>query len=88
MKRGNLRANVKGEYQVEEPQDTEYQCSQRGRPSRSSEEVSVMEMEQRGEQSIGFSRVSIAEKTTSAVINRGKGGRIERDGKERTHEHK
>lgn len=46
-KRGNLRANVKGEYQVEEPQDTEYQCSQRGRPSRSSEEVSVMEMERR-----------------------------------------
>ena len=54
----------------------------------SSEEVSVMEMEQRGEQSISFSRVSIAEKTTSAVINRRKGGRIERDGEERTHGHK
>ena len=46
-KRGNLRVNVKGEYQVEEPQDIEYQCSQRGRPSHSSEEVSVMEMERR-----------------------------------------
>ena len=33
-----------------------------------------MEMEQRGEQSISFSRVSIAEETTSAVTNRGKGG--------------
>ena len=44
-----------------------------------------MEMERRGEQSISFSRVSIAEKTTSAVINRGKGGQFKRDGKERTH---
>ena len=44
-----------------------------------------MEMEQRGEQSISFSRSRVAEKTTSAVTNRGKGGRIERDGKERTH---
>ena len=40
----------------------------------SSEEVSVMEMERRGEQLTSFSRVSIAEKTTSAVINRVKGG--------------
>lgn len=31
-----------------------------------------MEMEQRGEQSISFSRVSIAEKTTSVVTNREK----------------
>ena len=47
-----------------------------------------MEMEQRGEQSISLSMSRVAEKATSAVINRGKGGRIERDGKERTHEHK
>ena len=47
MKHGNLRTNVKGEYQVEEPQDKEYQCSHRGRLNRSSEEVSVMEMERR-----------------------------------------
>ena len=47
-----------------------------------------MEMEQRGEQSNSFSRVLIAEETTSAVTNRGKDGQIERDGKERTHEHK
>ena len=40
-----------------------------------------MEMERRGEQSISFSRVSIAEKTTSAVTNRVKGGRFKRDGK-------
>lgn len=53
-----------------------------------SEEVSVMEMERRGEQSISFSRVSIAEKTTSAVTNRVKGGQFKRDGKERTHGHK
>jgi len=33
-----------------------------------------MEMERRGEQSISFSMVSIAEKTTSAVTNREKGG--------------
>ncbi len=33
-----------------------------------------MEMERRGEQSISFSMVSIAEKTTSAVTNRVKGG--------------
>ena len=33
-----------------------------------------MEMERRGEQSISFSRVLIAEKTTLAVINRVKGG--------------
>ena len=39
-----------------------------------SEEITVMEMERRGEQSISFSRVSIAEKTTSAVTNREKGG--------------
>ena len=47
-----------------------------------------MEMEQRGEQSISFSRVLIAEKTTSAVTNRGKGGQFKRDRKERTHGHK
>jgi len=57
-------------------------------PLPDSEEVSVMEMEQRGEQSISFSRSRVAEKTTSAVINRRKGGRIERDGEERTHGHK
>ena len=47
MKHGNLRTNVKGEYQVEEPQDKEYQCSHRGRLNRSSDEVSVMGMERR-----------------------------------------
>ena len=36
-------------------------------------EVSVMEMERRGEQSISLSMSCIAEKTTSAVINRVKG---------------
>ena len=46
-KHGNLETNVKGEYQVEEPQDKEYQCSHRGRLNRSSEEISVMEMERR-----------------------------------------
>ena len=35
----------------------------------SSEEVSVMEMEQRGEQSISLSMPHIAEMTISAVIN-------------------
>lgn len=47
MKHGNLRTNAKGEYQVEEPQDKEYQCSHRGRLNHSSDEVSVMEMERR-----------------------------------------
>ena len=47
-----------------------------------------MEMERRGEQSISFSMSRVAEETTSAVISRGKGGRVERGGKERTHEHK
>ena len=47
-----------------------------------------MEMEQRGEQSISLSMSRIAEKTTSAVPNREKGGRFKRDGKERTHGHK
>ena len=47
-----------------------------------------MEMEQRGEQSISLSMSRIAEKTTSAVINRVKDGQIKRDGKERTHGHK
>ena len=47
-----------------------------------------MGMERRGKQSISFSMSRVAEKTTSAVINRGKDGRIERDGKERTHGHK
>lgn len=60
----------------------------RGRLNRSSEEVSVMEMEQRGEQSISLSRSRIAEMTTSAVTNRAKGGQIKRGGKERTHGHK
>lgn len=45
-------------------------------PLPDSEEVSVMEMEQRGEQSISSSRSRIAEMTTSAVTNRGKDGRI------------
>ena len=54
----------------------------------SSEEVSVMEMERRCEQSISLSMSRIAEMTTSAVINREKGGQIKRDGKERTHGHK
>ena len=54
----------------------------------SSEEVSVMEMEQRGEQSISLSMSWIAEMATSAVTNREKGGQIKRDGKERTHGHK
>ena len=56
--------------------------------SHSSEEVSVMEMERRTEQSISFSMSRIAGKTTSAVTNRAKDGQTERDGKERTHEHK
>ena len=47
-----------------------------------------MGMEQRGEQSISLSMSRIAEMTTSVVINRGKGGQIKRDGKERTHGHK
>ena len=54
----------------------------------SSEEVSVMEMERRGEQSISLSMSRIAEMATSAVTNRVKGGQIKRDGKERTHGHK
>ena len=53
-----------------------------------SEEVSVMEMEQRGEQSISLSMSRIAEEITSAVTNRVKDGQIKRDGKERTHGHK
>lgn len=53
-----------------------------------SEEVSVMEMERRGEQSISLSMSRIAEMTTSAVTNRVKGGQIKRGGKERTHGHK
>ena len=47
-----------------------------------------MEMERRGEQSISLSMSRIAEEITSAVTNRGKGGQIKRDGKERTHGHK
>ena len=54
----------------------------------SSEEVPVMGMERRGEQLISLSMSRIAEMTTSAVINRGKGGQIKRGGKERTHGHK
>ena len=60
----------------------------RGRLNCSSEEVSVMEMEQRGEQSISLSMSCIAEMATSAVTNRVKDGQIKRDGKERTHGHK
>ena len=47
-----------------------------------------MGMERRAEQSIGFSMSRVAEKTTSAVTNRVKGGQFKRDGKERTHGHK
>ena len=47
-----------------------------------------MEMERRGEQSISLSMSRVAEMTTSAVTNRGKDGRIERDGKERTYGYK
>ena len=47
-----------------------------------------MEMERRGEQSISLSMSRVAERTTSAVTNREKGGQIERDGKERTYGHK
>ena len=54
----------------------------------SSEEVFVMETEQRGEQSISLSMFRIAEMTASVVTNRGKGGQIKRGGKERTHGHK
>ena len=54
----------------------------------SSEEVSVMEMEQRGEQSISLSMSRVAKMTTSAVTNRVKDGQIKRGGKERTHGHK
>ena len=57
-------------------------------PLPDSEEVSVMEMEQRGEQSISLSMSRIAEEITSAVTNRGKEGQIKRGGKERTHGHK
>ena len=54
----------------------------------SSDEVSVMEMERRGEQSISLSMSRIAEMATSAVTNRVKDGQIKRDGKERMHGHK
>ena len=47
-----------------------------------------MEMERRGEQSISLSMSRVAEETTSAETKRVKDGRIERDGKERTHGHK
>ena len=47
-----------------------------------------MGMERRGEQLISLSMSRSAEMTTSAVINRGKGGQIKRGGKERTHGHK
>ena len=57
-------------------------------PLPDSEEVSVIEMEQRGEQSISLSMSRIAEEITSAVTNRVKDGQIKRDGKERTHGHK
>ena len=57
-------------------------------PLPDSEEVSVMEIEQRGEQSISLSMSRIAEEITSAVTNRVKDGQIKRDGKERTHGHK
>ena len=38
MERGNLRAGVKGGYQADEPQGTEYQYSHRGRVACSSED--------------------------------------------------
>ena len=57
-------------------------------PLPDSKEVSVMEMERRGEQSISLSMSRIAEMTTSGVSNWDKGGQIKRDGKERTHGHK
>ena len=57
-------------------------------PLPDSKEVSGMEMERRGEQSISLSMSRIAEMATSAVTNREKGGQIKRDGKERTHVHK
>ena len=57
-------------------------------PLPDSKEVSVMEMERRGEQSISLSMSRIAEMATSAVTNRVKDGQIKRDGKERTHGHK
>ena len=63
-----------------------WNCKESSLPD--SKEVSVMEMERRGEQSISLSMSRIAEMTTSAVTNRGKGDQIKRDGKERTHEHK
>lgn len=53
-----------------------------------SDEVSVTDMERRGEQSISLSMSRIAEMTTSAVTNRVKDGQIKRDGKERTHGHR
>ena len=56
------------------PSNNESQEVSRGR---SSEEVSVMEMEQRGEQSISMSMARIAEMTTSAVTNREKERRAE-----------
>ena len=46
------------------------------RRAHSSEEVSAMEMEQRGEQLINWSMSRIAEMTTSAVTKRVKGGQI------------
>ncbi len=47
-----------------------------------------MEMERRGEQSTSLSMSRVAGMTTSAVINREKGGQIKRGEKERTHGHK
>jgi hypothetical protein len=47
MERGNPRTDVKGKTQTAETVRREYQCSHGDRLSRSSEEISVMEMERR-----------------------------------------
>ncbi|WP_295087529.1 hypothetical protein [Ruminococcus sp.] len=54
----------------------------------SSEEVFVMEMERRGEQSISSSMSRVAGKATPAVTKWVKDGRFKRGGKERTHGNK
>ena len=52
----------------------------------SSVEVSVMEMERRGEQSISFSRSRLVIEATP--VDNVKGGKDEREREERTHGHK
>ena len=47
MELGNPRTDVKGGYQAEDPQDTEYQCSHGDRPDCSSGETPVMGAERR-----------------------------------------